>query len=257
MPNPGFYPIDLADLKYALLTNDTGNAGPTYSAVKDLAAAAEMTLTFEAGDTRELRGDGGVVQSSTAKGATRATLRIGGIQPEAIAELYGHFYWQQGSTPNIKRVLRYKPTASRPYFKVEGQSLNNDIGDTHMVFYKCQVDAEAPELTLQDGEWATVEMPLVLSETTATDGQTVTTSASAASGATSISVQALTKFIPSGTALVFGSVTATLTANAVPGATTLSVSALSGSIASGATAVYTGPVLKWDVIQNETAAAIA
>lgn len=257
MANPGQYPIDLADLKYALLTADTGNAGPTYGSVQDLAAAAEMTLTFEEGDTRELRGDGGVVQSSTARGATKGTLRVGGIQPAVVAALYGHHYWQQGTTPNIKRVLRAKPNASRPYFKAEGQSINNDVGDTHLIFYKCQVDAEAPELTLQDGEWATVEIPLTLIETTATDGQTVTAAAQANSGATSITVNALTKYLPSGTQLVFGAVTATLTADALPGATTIAVSALSGTVASAATATYTGPTLKWDVVQNETAVAIA
>lgn len=257
MPNPGTYAIDLADLKYALQTADTGNAGPTFGALKDLAAAAEMTMTFEQGDTRELRGDGGVIQSSTAKGSTKFTLRVGGIQPTAIADLFGLYTWQQGSSPNLKRVLRARDGASRPYFKLEGQSINNDQGDSHLIAWKCQVDGEAPELTLQDGEWASLEITGTAYFTTSTDGQTVTASAAASGGATSIAVNPLTKYLPSGTALVFGSVTATLTAEAVPGATSLAVSALSGAISSGATATYTGPTLKFDVVQNETAAAIA
>jgi hypothetical protein len=256
MANPGTYAIDLADLKYALLATDAGNAGPTFATLKDLAAAAEMTLTFEQGDTRELRGDGGVVQSSTAKGSTKFTLRAGGIQPIALADMFGLYTWQQGSSPNLKRVLRSRDGASRPFFKLEGQSINNDQGDTHLVAYKCQVDGEAAEISLQDGEWGGLEITGTAYFTASTDGQTVTTSAAASGGATSISVNALTKYLAVGQQLVFGAVTATLTAEAVPGATTLAVSALSGAISSGATATYTGPTLKFDVVQNETAAAI-
>lgn len=74
--------------------------------------------------------------------------------------------------------------------------------------------------------------------TSVVQGVTITTGASAASGATSITVTALPNAIPSGTVLNFGGVPATLTADAASGATTLAVSALSGAIASGATATY-------------------
>jgi hypothetical protein len=64
------------------------------------------------------------------------------------------------------------------------------------------------------------------------------TTASAASGATSIAVSALPEAIPSGATVFFGSQAATLTANAASGATTLTVSALSGAIASGASGFF-------------------
>ena len=61
-----------------------------------------------------------------------------------------------------------------------------------------------------------------------------TTSATAAVGATSVSITSLAQNIATGAALEFGKVTITLTSSAAIGATSISVSALSNNIASGA-----------------------
>jgi hypothetical protein len=66
-------------------------------------------------------------------------------------------------------------------------------------------------------------------------GDVAITTAAAAAGATSISVQALAVGFASGTRITFGTVTVTLNAAAAVGATTLSVNATSGAIGSGTT----------------------
>ena len=63
---------------------------------------------------------------------------------------------------------------------------------------------------------------------------TVTLSAAAASGATSLTVSAITHAIDSGTILTFSSISTTTTAAASVGDTSLTVSALSAALASGA-----------------------
>lgn len=168
MANPGIYPIDTADIKYALIATDSGTTGPTYATLKDLAAAAEFTIEFENGDERTLRGDGGVAQRSVAVGARTLTVRAGGIQPQAIADLYGHTLVQSGTTPNIKNTLTGKSNATRPWVKIEVQSLNNDQGDTHLVVYRCKADGEAPTLSLSDNEWGTLEMTFTVQDTLST-----------------------------------------------------------------------------------------
>lgn len=69
---------------------------------------------------------------------------------------------------------------------------------------------------------------------------TVTASAAAAAGATSITVNALTSPVASGVVLSFGGVLATLSAAAAAGATSLAVNALSAAIPSGSTATAPG-----------------
>lgn len=66
----------------------------------------------------------------------------------------------------------------------------------------------------------------------------ITTSAPVTQNATSITVTALTVAIPAGAILKFGNVTVTTTALAAIGATTLAVNPVPTAIASGATATY-------------------
>ena len=68
--------------------------------------------------------------------------------------------------------------------------------------------------------------------------QTITTTATANTGALTLSVNAIPAPIPSGATLTFGSTTVTLSHAAVQGATTLQVNATSATIDSGATAPY-------------------
>lgn len=63
--------------------------------------------------------------------------------------------------------------------------------------------------------------------------QTVTCAAAASSSATSVTVDPLAAALANASTVVFGGVTATLTSSAAVGARTLAVSALSGSISAG------------------------
>lgn len=108
---------------------------------------------------------------------------------------------------------------SRPPFVADWKSINRDTGHT-------------------------IDWPNVGEEYRNTPGQTVTTSALAAAGATSLAVTALAYPVPSGTVMNFGAVapvTATVgAAGAIAGATSVPVAALSGAIPSGTVLNFTG-----------------
>jgi hypothetical protein len=114
-------------------------------------------------------------------------------------------------------ATRYE--VSRPPFVADWKSINRDTGHT--------VD------------WANVGEGY-----RSTPGQTVTASALAAAGATSLSVEALTYAVPSGTVMNFGAVapvTATVgAAGALAAATSVPVAALSGAIPNGTVLNFTG-----------------
>lgn len=167
MANPGIATIDVSDLKYALLTSDTGTT-LTYGTLKDMAAAAQLTLEPQAGDTRELRGDGGVYASDVAVGSFLVRVRIGGLQPQVVADLWGHLLVQSGVTPNIKNTLTIEETPTKPFFKLEGAAKNVDQGDSHLVIYKVKADGHMPPMGLQDNEYGVLEFTGVATWTSAT-----------------------------------------------------------------------------------------
>src|SRR4029079_4312899 len=101
---------------------------------------------------------------------------------------------------------------SRPPFVADWRSINRDTG-------------------------ATIDWDNVGEEYRSTPGQTVTASAAAAAGATSLPVEALTYAVPSGTVMNFGTfaaVTVTTSGAALAAATSIPVDALSGPIPSAA-----------------------
>lgn len=113
-------------------------------------------------------------------------------------------------------ATRYE--VSRPPFVADWKSINRDTGHTI--------------------DWANVGEGY-----RSTPGQTVTASALAAAGATSLSVEALERAVPSGTVMNFGTfaaVTVTTSGAAIATATSIPVNALSGPIPSGTVLDFTG-----------------
>jgi len=168
MPAPGSYPIDISDMKYSLLTADSGTSGPTYSAAVDMDGSLELTLQFPAGDTRELRGDGAVKQRSVAAGAVTFQGRIGGVQLAVLNALFGHVVVASGTTPNARNRLTYLTAPTKPYFKLQGMALNNDGGSTRITIYKAQLDNNFVEISLNDGDFATATLTGTAYPTTST-----------------------------------------------------------------------------------------
>jgi len=128
-------PYGLRDVKLTPLGAD----GATPGTPVDLPVS--RTLSFsEAEDFEELRGDD-AVQASHGSGPTvEWDLESGGISLEAYAVMAGGTVTTSGVTPAAKKTYSKKTTDSRPYFKIEGQSINDNGGDFHCVIYRAKAD---------------------------------------------------------------------------------------------------------------------
>jgi hypothetical protein len=144
-------PYGLRDVKFTPLLAD--GSGPSGSAI-DLPVA--QTLSFsETEEFQELRGDD-AVQASRGSGPTvEWSLDSGGISLEAYATAAGGAVVVSGVSPNLVKTYTKKTTDSRPYFKIEGQAINDNGGDFHGVIYRAKADGSL-EGTMGDQEfWVT------------------------------------------------------------------------------------------------------
>lgn len=112
-----------------------------------------QTLSFsEAEEFQELRGDDRVVAVHGQGPMVEWELEAGGISLEAWKVLTGGTLTETGTTPNEVKSLTKKVTDARPYFRIEGQAINDVYGDTHVVIHKCKV-TENLEGEFADGEF--------------------------------------------------------------------------------------------------------
>lgn len=126
-------PYGLRDVKVTPINSD-GSLGTSV----DLPAA--QTLSFsEAEEFETLRGDDRDVAIRGKGPKVNWELEAGGISLEAWEVLTGGTLSALGSTPNQTKSLLKKVTDSRPYFQIEGQSINDVDGDTHVKIFKCKV----------------------------------------------------------------------------------------------------------------------
>lgn len=110
----------------------------TYGTAVDLPAA--QTFSFSEGEEFEtLRGDDRDVAIHGRGPKVSWDLESGGISLEAWQVLTGGSLETTGITPAQVKTFTKAVTDARPYFKVEGQSINDVDGDTHCVVLKCKV----------------------------------------------------------------------------------------------------------------------
>lgn len=126
-------PYGLRDVKITPINSD-GSFGTTI----DLPVSQTFSFS-EAEEFEELRGDDKLVAVHGKGPTVEFDLEAGGISLEAWQVLTGGVLSETGVTPAQIKALTKKTTQSRPYFKVEGQSINDVDGDTHVVIYKAKV----------------------------------------------------------------------------------------------------------------------
>lgn len=126
-------PYGLRDVKLTPINSD-GSLGTSV----DLPVS--QTLSFsEAEEFEELRGDDRLVAVHGQGPTVEFDLEAGGISLEAWQVLTGGTLSETGVTPSQIKALTKKTSESRPYFRIEGQSINDVDGDTHVVIYKAKV----------------------------------------------------------------------------------------------------------------------
>lgn len=141
-------PYGLRDVKVTPLSAD---GTTTTGSPQDLPAS--QTLSFsETEEFTELRGDD-VVQASRGSGPTiEWSLESGGISLPAYAVIAGGTVSLTGVTPNEKLTYTKLSTDSRPYFRIEGQAINDNGGDFHGIIYRAKADGSL-EGTMGDQEF--------------------------------------------------------------------------------------------------------
>lgn len=126
-------PYGLRDVKVTPINSD-GSLGASV----DLPVA--QTLSFsEAEEFEELRGDDRLVAVHGQGPTIEWDLEAGGISLDAWKVLTGGTVTDTGVTPTQIKEFTKKTNQSRPYFRIEGQSINDVDGDTHVVIYKAKV----------------------------------------------------------------------------------------------------------------------
>lgn len=128
-------PFGMRDVKVTPLGTD----GATPGSAVDLPIG--RTLSFsETEEFEELRGDDAVQASHGSGPIVEWDLEAGGIMLEAYVVFAGGEVINSGVTPNQVKTYRKLTTDARPYFKMEGQALNDNGGDFHAVIYRAKAD---------------------------------------------------------------------------------------------------------------------
>lgn len=140
-------PFGLRDVKLTPLGAD----GATPGSPVDLPVS--RTLSFsETEEFEELRGDD-AVQASHGSGPTvEWELESGGISLEAYAVMAGGTVTTTGVSPNEKKRYKKNITDVRPYFRIEGQAINDNGGDFHGIIYRAKADGSL-EGSMEDGSF--------------------------------------------------------------------------------------------------------
>lgn len=114
------------------------------------------TLSFsESEDFEELRGDDKLVALRGVGASVEWEMENGGIALPVYKKMAGGTLTTSGVTPATKSTYTKKVTDVRPYFKGEGQSINDNGGDFHAILYKARA-SDSLEGEMADGSfWLT------------------------------------------------------------------------------------------------------
>ena len=122
-------PFGLKDVKLQPITG-----GSTV----DLPASVKLSFK-ERVKSAEGPGDDMLSTVVSVRDAVEWELEATGLPLEALAVMYGLSTGTTGSTPNQVKTLSHEGGVRLPYFKIFGQSINEDEGDVHCVIYKAKV----------------------------------------------------------------------------------------------------------------------
>lgn len=129
----------LRDIKFTPYADAGGNILGTVS--YDLPNA--QTLSFsETEDYTDLRGDDRLVATHGAGAQVDWSLEAGGVSLTIWAILSGGQRIVSGLTPNrIERMIK-RSGDTRPYFRIDGQSLSDSGGDLHCRIYRAKCNGD-------------------------------------------------------------------------------------------------------------------
>lgn len=112
-----------------------------------------QTFSFsETEEFQELRGDDRTVTTRGRGSQVEWSLEAGGYNIVIWSILTGGMIIEEGLAPNRRVIMRKFSTASRDYFRMEGQAISDSGGDVHSIVYRCRAN-DTIEGTFADGEF--------------------------------------------------------------------------------------------------------
>lgn len=114
------------------------------------------TLSFaESEDYETLRGDDADQASHGGGPTVEWELESGGISLESYAVMAGGTVTSSGVSPAAKKTYSKSITDARPYFKIEGQAINDNGGDFHCLIYRAKADGSLEGELSDQSFWLT------------------------------------------------------------------------------------------------------
>lgn len=119
--------------------------------------ARKLAFTENA-DNDTLDGDDKAAVGEEEKGATvSGSIEVGGIDLMCWSIITGGQLIEEGVEPNVVRILRKKGSDTRPYFRVDGQSLAQKTSDVVQRIYRCKASGKIQN----DSAYGTFQTPSV------------------------------------------------------------------------------------------------
>lgn len=142
-------PYGMRDVKIT----EYADAGGTVLGDTSLDLPNMQTFSWsETEEFQELRGDDKLVTTRGQGAQVDGSVEAGGISLAVWAVFTGGQIIEEGLTPNRRVILRKFATASRKYFRAEGQAISDSGGDIHAILYRCRCN-DAIEGEFADGEF--------------------------------------------------------------------------------------------------------
>lgn len=133
--NPAL-PYGMRDIKVTPISANLVGA-ITYGTMVDLPAAQTLSWNTTE-DYEQIRGDD-IVQGEHGNGRIiEWELAAGGLGIDAVAVIMGGTVTSTGTTPAIVKKLATVGTTAAPYFRIDGQAINDNGGDTKVVIYRAK-----------------------------------------------------------------------------------------------------------------------
>lgn len=131
--------LGLNDAKISELLSDDSTA-LTYDAAVDVPGITALTVN-PIFDEKELRGDEKILDHMTKLVAIDWSFENVKISLDALAILEGGTVETDGATPAETHTYTVKDTDQPGYFKLEAKSDYTDVGDVHVVLFKCKANS--------------------------------------------------------------------------------------------------------------------
>lgn len=144
--------LGINNAKIAELTMDDSTE-LTYDKFVNVPGITALSLTPEF-DEKELRGDEKVLDHRTKLIAIEWSFENVMLSLDALAILEGGTVTTDGATPDETYTYSVTDRDLPKYFKLQAKSDYTEVGDIHIVLYKCK--ANEVEVTLEGEEYATV-----------------------------------------------------------------------------------------------------